>query len=182
LDHSGFTAPFHPRAVVIGPDGLLYVSTRGFVTGLEAYVLRFNPLSGKFIDVFTSFKPAASDCSKHLHRPEGLVFGPNGKLYITSFRADPSDTDKILVFDRRTKQCVDQIDLYAAGQDRAFAQALLFGPKGKLFVPINNTGEVRRYNVRTKTYDIIIPAGGNLLSPWYLTFGETDPRTLEYDD
>ena len=94
LDHSGFTAPFHPRAVVIGPDGLLYVSTRGFETGLEAYVLRFNPLSGKFIDVFTSFKPTASDCSKHLHRPEGLVFGPDGKLYITSFRADASDTDK----------------------------------------------------------------------------------------
>lgn len=52
-----------------------------------------------------------------------------------------------------------QIDLYdiTSNQPRAFAQALLFGPGGKLFVPIsgsddsNIAGEVRRYDVRRMT-------------------------------
>jgi DNA-binding beta-propeller fold protein YncE len=189
LDISGFTRDFFPRGVVIGPDDKLYVSVVGVLDPslsdfdpLAGYILRFNPKTGKFIDVFASYQPASEDCSKHFHRPEGLSFGSDGKLYVTSFRADPTDTDKILVFSKRGK-CIDQIDLYQAGQPRAFAQALIFGPSGGLFVPINNTGEVRRYNVKTKTFDVFVPSvanGGPLLNPWYLTFGETNPSTLKY--
>ena len=88
----------------------------------------------------------------------------------------------------------DWIYLDRVGQDRATAQAILFGPSGRLFVPITNanfppdnpfTGEVRLNNVNTKTFDIGAPSaakGGPLLNPWYLTFGETDPSTLAYDD
>jgi hypothetical protein len=68
------------------------------------------------------------------------------------------------------------------------APALLFGPGGKLFVPITGNGpdmgEVRRYDVNTGTFDVFIPpnaSGGPLGSPWYLTFGETDPGTLSYN-
>lgn len=194
LDTAGFTDNLFPRGVVIGPDGKLYVSVAGVLDPslagfdpLGGYVLRFNAKTGKFIDVFASHQPTADDCSKHLHRPEGLVFGPDEKLYVSSFRADPSDADKILIFDGETGQCLDQIDLYDVqlGEPRAFAQALIFGPKGRLFVPINNTAEVRRYNVKTKTFDIFVRSaanGGPLLNPWYLTFGETDPSTLEYHD
>jgi hypothetical protein len=49
-------------------------------------------------------------------------------------------------------------DLDRVGQPRAFAQALLFGPDGKLFVPITgngpDTGEVRRYDVSTGSFDV----------------------------
>jgi hypothetical protein len=68
------------------------------------------------------------------------------------------------------------------------SQALLFGPHGKLFVPITIAipgaalaGEVRRYDVRTKTYDVFV-AAGTLAPPWFLTFGKTDPATLAYHD
>jgi hypothetical protein len=47
-----------------------------------------------------------------------------------------------------------------------------------------HTGEVRRYNVKTKAFNVFVPSaanGGPLQQPWYLTFGETDPRTLEYN-
>jgi hypothetical protein len=175
---------FFPRGIVRGPDGLIYVSITGDLAsgdGLTGKVLRFNPRTGKFIDIFASNNN--SGCSQDLHRPEGLVFGPDNNLYITSFRADASDTDKILVFNKKG-QCLSQktILLDAVGQQRSFAQSLLFGPKKRLFVPMNNTGEVRRYNVESKAYDIFIPAGGKLVSPWYMSFGETDPSTLEYDD
>ncbi len=92
-----------------------------------------------------------------LNRPSGLVFGPDGRLYVTSFRANASDNDKILIYSGPT--LVDQIDLDTVGGARTYAQALLFGPNGKLFVPITNTGEVRLYDVTTKTYDSFVLAG-----------------------
>ena len=76
-----------------------------------------------FVDVFIE-----SNTVNNLHRPEGLVFGPDGNLYITSFLGvDANDVDKILVFDGDTGEFLDKIDLYAVGQPRAFAQAILFG-------------------------------------------------------
>jgi DNA-binding beta-propeller fold protein YncE len=192
FDTTGFTAPFFPRGIVRGPDGLIYVSVIGSLEPsdpdfdpLSGYILRFNPRTGKLLDTFVS-NPAdipGSGCNQHLHRPEGLVFGPDNNLYVTSFRANAGDTDKILVFNRKG-QCLDQktIVLDEVEKPRSFAQSLLFGPKDRLFVPMNNTGEVRRYNVKTKTYDIFIPAGGNLENPWFMTFGETNPSTLKYDE
>ncbi len=69
------------------------------------------------------------------------------------------------------------------GQPRAPAQALLFGPDGKLYVPISgpgpSTGEIRRYDVATKSFEIFVQSG-ILGSPFYLTFGGTNPATLAY--
>jgi DNA-binding beta-propeller fold protein YncE len=210
FDTTGFTSPFFPRGIVRGPDGLIYVSVIGSLEptdpnfdNLSGYILRFNPRTGKLVDTFVN-NPAGntgSGCTQHLHRPEGLVFGPDNKLYVTAFRANANDNDKVLVFNRNGS-CVDQINLapsesQVGANGRAFAQALLFGPEGRLFIPINgpvagvsgpvtsiHAGEVRRYNVRTKTFSIFVPSaanGGSLQQPWYLTFGETNPSTLKYD-
>ncbi|MGG3468525.1 hypothetical protein ABES02_13710 [Neobacillus pocheonensis] len=109
----------------------------------------------------------------------------------------PNDTDKILIFNGNTGKLLDKIDLFVLGQPRAFAQALLFGPDGKLFIPITGpfdpdtgdpgpfTGSVRRYNVHHyhKSFDVFVPpllAGGQLEAPWYLTFRNTNPVTLVY--
>jgi hypothetical protein len=150
---------------------------------LGGSVLRFDPVSLEFLGVFIASSPL-----NNLHRPEGLVFGPDGNLYITSFRSDSNDTDKILIFDGKTGDLLDQIVLSEVGQPRAFAQALLFGPSGRLFVPItggdsSTVGSVRRYNVKNKAFNLFIPpasAGGQLQEPWFLTFGDTNPGTLAY--
>ncbi|HWI47711.1 MAG TPA: hypothetical protein VNU45_05740, partial [Rummeliibacillus sp.] len=183
LNHSSFSGQFHPRAVVIGPDGFLYVSVRNLPQAVGGSVLRFNLKTGKFLGAFIE-----SNAVNDLNRPEGLVFGPDGNLYITSFRRDENDTDKILIFEGKTGKFLNKIDLDVVGHPRAFAQALLFGPDGKLFVPITgdgpDTGSVRRYNVHhSKTFDVIVPpasGGGPLGEPWYLTFGNTNPATLAY--
>ena len=184
LDHTGFSGQFYPRSLVIGPDGLLYVSVRNIPDPLGGWVLRFNPETMKFLDVFVQ-----GNLINNLNRPEGLVFGPDNNLYITSFQRNQDDTDKVMIFNGSTGAFLDKIDLYASGEPRAFAQALLFGPDGKLFVPITGgapsvVGSVRRYNVQNKNFDIIVPPdseNGPLGSPWYLTFGNTNPATLAYD-
>lgn len=188
------TEEFHPRGVVIGPDGLLYVSVVDDpeLKLLPGWVLRFDPDdNGSFVDVFASDQDPG--CAAHLHRPEGLVFGPDGNLYVTAFRASAADTDKILILNGSTGACLGQIELAQVGAPRAFAQALLFGPAGFLFVPISgggSAGAVRRYNVTdpahlTFPFTSIVPpaaSGGPLGQPWYLTFGKTNPATLAYDN
>ena len=201
FDHTDFDpgvgGGFFPRGVVIGPDGFLYVSVfKNPNTGSGqsgGWVLRFDLQTRNFLDIVVE----GNDLNG-LNRPEGLVFDPSGtNIYITSFRANVNDTDKILVFDRLNGDLVGRIDLYVVGDPRAFAQALLFGPDGRLFVPITGptkphsslptgpfTGSVRRYNVQTKEYDVFVPPAslnGPLGSPWYLTFGNTNPSTLEYE-
>jgi DNA-binding beta-propeller fold protein YncE len=176
---TGFPEEFHPRGLVIGPDGLLYVSVRQLTTPVGGHILRFNPESGAYLGQFID-----NTATNDLNRPDGLSFGPDGRLYVTSFRRDAGDNDKILIFNGRTGAYIDKIDLDQVGKPRAFAQALLFGPKGRLFVPIAgngpDTGQVRRYDVRTKQYSVFI-AGGLLKGPQYLTFGKTDPETLSYE-
>ena len=188
---------FFPRGLVIGPDGLLYVAnaTNLVNTPLGGDILRFDPEMGHFVDRFvTSTGGGACDCVDELNRPEGVVFGPDGNIYTASFRADATDNDKILIFQgpagAHPGAYVGRIDLDVAGEDREFAEALLFGPEGRLFVPISgrlgpDAGAVRRYNVTTKDFDVFVPPsaqGGPLGAPWYLTFGKTDPGTLAYGE
>lgn len=198
-------AEFHPFGVVIGPDGLLYASSRPtlFTTGLGGQVLRFDPATGAYIDTFVSNSDRSDGgCTDQLNGPEGLVFGPGGRLFITSFRADEADTDKILIFrgpdGPHPGRCVGGFALDKVGAKRSTAAALLFGPSGDLFVPITNAfspenigkdrGAVRRYRTScTQTaarscFTYFVRPGGRLGQGWYLTFGRTRPGTLAYGD
>jgi hypothetical protein len=180
---------YHPRAVVIGPDGLLYVSNEPDpATGLGGDVLRFDPSSGKLVDVYIHDLGGVGK----LNRPEGICFGPDGNLYLTSFRANLTDNDTVRIYQgpggNKPGAFVSKIDLDVAGKPRAWAQALVFGPGGFLFVPINgdgpDTGSVRRYivtnNNKKFTFDVFVLAGP-VGQAWYLTFGKTNPSTLNYE-
>jgi hypothetical protein len=172
-----------PRGLVIGPDGLLYASVFSYTDRTDGQIVRFNPATGAFLGIFVD----SDTCGCDLNRPEGLVFGPDGNLYVTSFSdlADPPSVDKILIFDAMG-HAVDSIDLWKAGEARAFAQALLFGPEGDLYVPITGgdvatAGQLRVYDVATKTFTLLAQAGGPLQQPQYLTFCGTNPATLAYE-
>ena len=83
---AGFAYNFHPRGLVIGPNGLLYVANVPNLPPISSggEVLVFDPKTLDFIGAFI----IDAGGSGRLNRPEGLVFGPDGNLYITSFRAD----------------------------------------------------------------------------------------------
>lgn len=205
-------AEFHPRGIVVGPDGFIYISNYpNLLTGVGGQILRVNPKTGKFSLVISDDGGVGQ-----LNRPDGLVFGPDGHLYITSFQANSSDTDSIRVYDISSGACKTKIDLDAAGQPgkaRAFAQSAIFGPGGDLFVPISainprggdidllypDRGAVRRYDVTplpnrrctdvsqdpSENFTYFVKSnrdGGPMEAPQFLTFGKTNPGTLAYED
>lgn len=122
-----------PDAITIGPDGNVYVSVGGN-SGLNLFdptypqdsaVLRFN-LKGEFLGVAAA--------GNGLTRPYGNAFGPDGNLYVSSFR-----TNEILRFDGKTGAF---IDVFASDHNDGFGSpdglngpnGLLFGPDGSLYV------------------------------------------------
>lgn len=192
-DPQVFTDVFHPRGVVFGPDGLLYVSSSGCLdtpkdplfNPVTGYILRFNVSTGKFVDVFASNKTVGD-----LHRPEGLVFDSAGNLWVTSFRnpSAPGDTDKILKLDKKG-HLRDELLLSKPRAPRAYAEAIVFGPGGNLFIPITGNdattaGELRSCSPETLKCTAIVPtnaSGGPLVGPWYVIFKNSDPATLNYN-
>jgi WD40 repeat protein len=197
---SNFPVQFNPRGVVFGPDGMLYVTANqesDFSSSNNepgGIIVRVNPNTGAYTVVASDPSNAAAlhplTTITDLHRPEGLTFGPDGSLYVTAFRmhrSDLSDTDKILALNATTGALKDEILLDSPGQPHTSGQAIEFGPDGKLFLPLTSgadIGSVREYDVHTHTFTVFVPSaasGGPLVSPWYLTFGETDPSTLAYE-
>jgi glucose/arabinose dehydrogenase len=181
-----FTSEIHPRSLVFGPDGHLYASyfsTAEFNSAdPPGLVLKFLDTStGAFEVVAANYGPSVTAAGEvsNLHNPEGLAFAPDGRLYVTSSRTDSADNG-IVVVDVGTKRQVGFIPL---GQ--AFAQALLFGPRGNLYVPItgggNAAGSIRVYDTSTGNFSLLVePLSSTLKQPWYLTFSKTEPATLVY--
>ncbi|AUT63993.1 hypothetical protein [Paraburkholderia terrae] len=205
IDHPGTTGPqFHPRGIVLGPDGLLYVTLRNLPDPCGGGVVRFDPRRLVFVDVLISNSIECSKNTNDLQRPEGLAFGRDGDLYVTSLRQDPVkyegwDSDKILIIPHAThrdghrwnafdREHFERIDL-DRHHPRAIALSLVFGPDGALYVPVTNDpdpgnapqyGEVRRYNLFTLGYSTFVDPRTGLVNPFYLSFGRTDPATLDY--
>jgi hypothetical protein len=186
------TATFHPRGVVLGPDGSLYVSNDPALGGEGGQVLRFDPhrlAAGPHV-VVDDAKTCSPAATCDFNRPEGLVFAPDGGLYVTSFEnpTNPASSDKIMVFGLKKHRWVlsSEIPLDQPGGARQYAEALLFGPRRLLYLPISNPsgtgGEVLSYDVHTKVFTTVVAAGttGAPEVPWYLTFGRTNPATLAY--
>lgn len=116
-----------PDDLTFGPDGNLYVSVGGD-SGLnllastyprDSAVLKFNPY-GEFLGVAAA--------GNGLSRPYGNAFGPDGSLYVSSFR-----TNQILRFDGKTGAF---LNVFASDNSGGLGSVNgLNGPNGLLFAP-----------------------------------------------
>lgn len=111
---------FHPDTMIIGPDGALYISSGD--TPATSAILRFDAKTGAFQNEFAK--------GNGLHRPYGIAFGKDGKLYVSSFL-----TDELLRYDGKTGAFVDVFkkgDGMPGGLNGP--NILAFGPDDQLYV------------------------------------------------
>jgi DNA-binding beta-propeller fold protein YncE len=90
--------------LIFGPDGNLYVPSGGIGRPpAESNVLRFNGTTGEFIDAFV---PAGSGGLAGLG---GLVFGPDGNLYVNANTGNPNPhaPGSVLRYDGRIGDFLD---------------------------------------------------------------------------
>ncbi|MDB5350556.1 MAG: regulatory domain of in-like proprotein convertase [Planctomycetota bacterium] len=152
-------------------DGLLYVASQATNT-----ILRYDPVSGKLLGTFI-----APD-SGGLLLPEGIVFGPDGNLYVAS--ADPvldaqgnripglrGAFDKILRYDGKTGQFLDIFVAATTGLLRQ-AMGITFGPEGDLYVANYTNDKVLRFSGSAGAYlsDYVAGRSGGLRGPTGIVF------------
>jgi uncharacterized protein (TIGR03118 family) len=166
--------------LLFGPDGNIYVNSH-----LTNSVLRFDGFTGEPLPApgqsGADFIPAGSG---GLMQPSGLLFGPDGNLYVAAH--DPSaGHGAVLRYDAMTGA-----PRPAPGQTGAFfvpidsgtirnPTALAFGPDGNLYVDSRGNSRVLRFDGRTgtplpaagQTDAIFVPQGsGGLSAPNSLNF------------
>jgi outer membrane protein assembly factor BamB len=147
----------NPAALVFR-HGFLYVAS----SSVPGSVQRFNATTGAFVDAFV-----APVIGGPLNDPEGLVFGPDGNLYVTT------DGGGVLRYNGTTGAFIDTF--VATGSPRlASARGLAFGHDRNLYVSnFAFPGNILRYNGTTGAFiDTFVPtASGGLGTPRPLIFG-----------
>ena len=129
---------FGPGEMTYGPDGNLYVGTADPNNPGVNGVIRYNGVTGAFINTFVALG------SGGLESINGLTFGPDGNLYATSFASDT-----VKRYNGTTGAFLGNFTL--AGT--LFGPTdLAFGPDGNLYVGNFNTGDIRRFNGTTGAF------------------------------
>ena len=150
----------NPVDMAISASGDVYVTDGG---GTDD-IYRYN-LNGTLLGVLT----VGGAFNDPIDRPQGITFGPDGKLYV-------ADADDDLV--RRinpTTGVVEQNFGVApeAGYQMDFPQRLAFGPDGKVYVTAGASNNVIRIDTQTgDTEQFITPGLGGLGNPIGLAFDD----------
>ncbi len=136
IDESGGLAS--PRAMVIGPDSNIYVTSSA-----APGVLRFNGTTGELIDQFIG-------SGGGLTNPQAMAFGPGGALYVAS------DSNEVLRYDAATGVLLGALvtdnpataDVDESG-GLSGPTGLAFGPNGNLLVSSFDTHQVLKFDRTT---------------------------------
>jgi sugar lactone lactonase YvrE len=167
-----------PRGLVFGPAGHLYVNCNQPGPGS---VLRYDGTTGAFLDIFVpaGSNPFGESGSGH---PRGLVFGPDGNLYV-GYPGGQAAHPSVLRYDGRTGAFLDAFVPEGSG-GLSVPTGPLFGPDGNLYLRsgLDRPGAVLRYDGTTGTFiDEFVPYGsGGLVSNKGFVFRNSDPTTLAY--
>jgi DNA-binding beta-propeller fold protein YncE len=161
--------------VLFGPnDHHLYVSTGEFGgPGQLKGVLRYDGATGAFIDQFT--------VGGNLSSPRGIIFGPDGNLYVTDRKYIGKDWQlegRVARFDGTTGAYLgDFVPLGSGGL--SIPTQLVFGPSVEdggsldLYVVSTGTDSVLRYDGTTGEFlgAFVASGSGGLVGPATMTFG-----------
>ncbi len=158
----GLTIPF---SLKFGPDGNLYVVSRGWPEA-GGKVLRYDGRTGSFLNVFVA------SGSGGLQDPSDLLFGANGDLYVTDGVFAQGGGKGILRYQAGTGAFAGTfVPKGSGGLDQA--AAMTFGPDGNLYVSSAATHSVLRFNANTGAFldEFVSAQAGGLNTPRGLAFG-----------
>jgi len=163
-----------PADLVFGPDGNLYV-TNNVLRINEGGVLRYDGRTGAPLP--SPGNPGAFFVTPNtggLDGPEGLTFGLDGSLYVTSVMIDGGGfpIGGVLRFNGTTGAFVDTFVPFS--HDLGFPSDVLFGPDGNLYVSVQTFGgggDVFRYNGATGQLIDEFARGGPLTAAEGIVFG-----------
>ncbi|MGA2184574.1 MAG: NHL repeat-containing protein, partial [Bryobacteraceae bacterium] len=150
----GLSGPTHPT---FGPDGNLYAGSI-----YTHSVKRYNGATGAYID---DFLPPGSGGGIS---PYDVTFGPDGNLYVASGWDYSPGSGHVKRFNGTTGAYIDDfVPSGSGGLD--YAQGLVFGPDGNLYVADNSASAILRYDGTTGAFiGVFAPVSGD---PTSLNFG-----------
>ncbi len=163
-----------PRSLIFGPDGNGDGNLDVYITSAESdNVLRFDGLTGAFIDAFVSTG------SGGLNDPTAAVFGPDGNLYVAS-GAHSDFYNSILRYDGATGAFIDVfVPAGSAGLTLAPTAGVIFGPD------VDSDGILDLYVSNGEVDEVLVYSGTNgAFLEKYLTpglGGLDDPKGLLFD-
>jgi WD40 repeat protein len=154
--------------MTFGPNGNLFVS-HTYALAPEVYnVLEYDGTTGGFLGEFVT------NGSGGLSYAAGLVFGPDGNLYVSDLLAD--------VVRQYNGTTGDYLGDFASGGGLNGPWGLTFGPDNNLYVAGHGPDQVFRYNGTTGAFMDVFATTTNE-SPTFLVFAEEagpipEPSTL----
>ena len=166
-----------PHQATFGPDGNLYVPERvgGTTIPQGGRVLRFNGVTGAFIDVFVPL------LSGGLWHPIGHVFGPSGRGRQLDLYVGDVTSNSILRYDGATGAFLGAFVASQSGGLQAPA-GMSFGPDGNLYVASSRSvmrfqGAFGKFpgspmpSAGNSGADFVSAGSGGLLGPLAAIFG-----------
>ena len=159
-----------PWGIIFGPhDGQVYVSSGTFTPPAQKKaVLRYDAVTGAFLGDFTE--------NGHLDSPRGIIFGPDGHLYVADRSPADNRLGRVVRYHGLTGQFLDQ---FVPDGFVGRPSGLVFGPKGRgrpgfdLYVASLPTSSILQYDGATGEFiSEFVPSGsGGLSYPGGLVFG-----------
>jgi sugar lactone lactonase YvrE len=140
------------QTVVAGPSGEWIVAAE-----LRNMIVRVDPATLTEVGVLVGDDPATSeDETGGLQNPDAAIFGPDGRLYVSSF-----ETDQVLRYEA-DGTFVDAVVDAGEGGLNGPDIGLAFDEVGALLVPGWYSDRVHRYDPDTREYlgDLLGPDGG----------------------
>lgn len=150
--------------VAATPPVAAQVSNKLLVSSFDSgEILAIDPQSGA---VTTFVAPGTG-----LSRPTGIVFGPDGNLYV----GNSTTAGAVFRFNGTTGTLIDAF-IPAGSGGLVFPEQILFGPEGNLYIASNDPGgnhSIKRYDGATGAFidTFVTPGSGGLHTPLGMTFG-----------